>query len=211
MKKREYYDLVLDLDMTVINSCQTVINLTRAQDGLKPIKVDFNKLDWNFNPYYNKDEDVNRCLHNFINPNFYNVVEPFNSAIEQIKKWSEEYSICICSCQCDERRPFTKAWIESTFNNKVDFVPSYTFEDKANVINKCGLFIDDRLDAIKSMSEKDIANCCLCIGPYNWNNKINKEIGRIPFNFWTDEKEIKRVENILNMSRIMYKVSKGEI
>lgn len=172
MDKKIKYDMVFDLDETILQSVKTIINLYNKKHN-KEIEIDYSELDWNFKPYAKTEEEINDMLKLFIHKDFYDNdnILVFPHIIDIINNLcSQGYKIAICSKQCEERRLNTIAWGEKFLPN-VEFIFVKDFKDKGQAIGKTKIFFDDRIDSLESMKEN--AQLCVCVGNYKWNKEWN--------------------------------------
>jgi 5'(3')-deoxyribonucleotidase len=115
-------------------------------------------------------EEYNEVLGYFEDELFYRqdilVVEPY--AIQTIKKLVESgCEVVICTRQFDKRQPLTTKWVKDTFGDDVQLIFAESFDK--SFIGKCDIFIDDRIDCLKSMS--GLAKCIWCYSVYDWNKE----------------------------------------
>lgn len=164
------YDLVFDLDLTIIDSFNTIFNIYNKIHHTN-IHYNLNDICWDFKPFAKTKEEVDYLLSLFDDESFYdkdNLIV-FENAINILNKLSQNYSIAICSKHKDgcKRKKYTTKWLKSILP-KVDILLVDDFE-KGKYIKSCSIFVDDRLDCLESMKSK--SQMVVCYGLYDWNKE----------------------------------------
>ena len=164
------WDMVFDLDDTIISGGRTIMNLYNHIYGTNH-QVDYKNLQWDFRPYLKTEEETQKALDLFLHEDFYNpkFLVVFDNIIDIINTLTNMGNkIAICSKQHPLRRPHTLKWVKKTMP-KVEVLFSDDFHNKNEVISSCRIFYDDRIEALDGM--KDCADLCVCVGNYNWNKE----------------------------------------
>jgi 5'(3')-deoxyribonucleotidase len=167
----------LDLDNTILDTPKILWKLYNLRYGMNIPYVE--NCDWDFKGLFNK-EDLPRVYKLFDDEEFYNYVEIFDNAVQVIKELAEVHKVIIASKHKDSRRAITRKWVKETFDDKVQVMYFDDFDKTA--LGNVDIFMDDRLDALKHMSNNAKYN--ICYGNYKWN----KEWNGIRISNWSDFK-----------------------
>nr|DAH73333.1 MAG TPA: 5' nucleotidase [Caudoviricetes sp.] len=176
------YDFVFDLDNCLIDSPMTIMNMYNEDNGTNHL-IDYNKLDWDFAPYIEKNK-VGEILKYFSDDRFYQdkYLVVFDNIIDVINELTEQgYKVAICSQHHPKRISNTLQWVSKVIP-KVDCLFVDNFHEKGEKIGKCHIFFDDNIESLNSMEGH--ADYIVCVGYYNWN-KNWEDIRQSPYE-WND-------------------------
>lgn len=168
----EDYDVLFDLDNTILKSSETIIKLYNEKHNTN-YKVNINKLKWDWSNVSDKDIPTKDFLELFDDEKFYTeeYLKVFAYAIECINKLAKNYKIGIITkhAKKHKRRELTKQWFDKTFEN-VDLIFTDSFS-KSEYINSCKVFIDDMPEALEDMKKK--SEYVIKFGNFDWNRDYN--------------------------------------
>ena len=156
--------IVIDLDDTIINTGETVINLyNKKYPKEKLIYIENHK--WGFAPIIKTEEQFNKIMNLFEEEDFYENIIIRDNSVQIINKLSKIFNIIICSKHSEKRRGITLKWIRQVMPKvKVSFVDE--FEEKYKIANKADIIIDDKPESFFKLSKKVIP---ILFGNYEWN------------------------------------------
>lgn len=90
--------VLLDVDGTLMASSEHVINMRRKELGLPTIKVENEKLEWNFQPY-REDDDIKEYLKLFETKEFYKTVPPIEPhKVDEFIRFCHQHNIKVYAC-----------------------------------------------------------------------------------------------------------------
>ncbi|MCF0124812.1 MAG: hypothetical protein HUJ68_03495 [Clostridia bacterium] len=136
-------DLIIDFDNTIGNSSQAAIDVFCQKHNRTPIKLERNKLQWDWAPYLSPEE-AKETLKYFALPEMYAALDFVDEYfIPVIKQLSEKYNIIICSKRDKGCYTPLVEWLET--NMPCEYATCFvsTF-DKSFVGRPGSIIIDDK-------------------------------------------------------------------
>lgn len=163
--------IYIDFDNTI---CMSDLSLVNTWNELNPNnKIEYTKEhDWNFYPMVKDREQLKELFKMFDRKEFYSDrnFRWVDSNVKQVLDKLIEYNcdITIISKHKESRKPLTKQFIEKQFGDKIKIIFTDDF-NKSKYIDKCDIFIDDRVDACEDVLQSSKSKEVLCFGNYDWN------------------------------------------
>ena len=153
---------MVDLDSTIIDTSQTIINLYNKHNPNNQIKYTENH-NWNFEPMIKTKEQLSELFKLFDNEHFYDEVIFKENALEVVHDLCEKYKVIICTKHNESRKPITSKFIKQMFPKaELKFVDN--FSDKGKI--ECDVVIDDKPESLNSFDDTVLK---ICFGDYTWN------------------------------------------
>lgn len=154
--------IMVDLDSTIIDTSQTIINLYNKYNPNNKIKYTENH-NWNFEPMIRTKEELSELFKLFDSEHFYDEVIFKENALEVVHDLCEKYKVIICTKHNESRKPITSKFIKRMFPKaELKFVDN--FSDKGKI--ECDVVIDDKPESLKSFNDTVLK---ICFGEYVWN------------------------------------------
>lgn len=186
--------IVIDFDQTIADSSKGLFDIylkeTGANETYNPIH------SWNFDGLF-PNSYKKRALELFCIEELFDVLKPFENAIEVITKLSKKHEIYVCTNHKAEGIPFKDKWIRKYLPfAKVVYVDSF---DKS--ITSGDIFIDDKIECLDSVENN--YEYRICYGSYLWNEDWdNKRC----LNWLEVEKHIEEIEMVKETSKFPYRI-----
>lgn len=190
--------IVIDFDQTIADSSKGLYDIYVKETG---DTTPYNPVHkWNFDGLF-PDSYKKRALQLFCTEELFEVLKPFENAIEVITRLSEKHEIYVCTNHKAEGIPFKDKWIKKYLPfAKVVYVDSF---DKS--ITSGDIFIDDKIECLESV--KDNYEYRICYGSYLWNEDWSN---RRCLNWLEVEKQVSEIEKANNIcstpSKKQYKI-----
>lgn len=154
--------IMVDLDSTIIDTSQTIINLYNKYNPNNKIKYTENH-NWNFEPMIKTKEQLSELFKLFNSEYFYDEVIFKENALEVVHDLCEKYKVIICTKHNESRKPITSKFIKRMFPKaELKFVDN--FSDKGKI--ECDVAIDDKPESLNSFNDTVLK---ICFGDYVWN------------------------------------------
>ena len=154
--------IMVDLDSTIIDTSQTIINLYNKYNPNNKIKYTENH-NWNFEPMIKSKEQLSELFKLFDSEYFYDEVIFKENALEVVHDLCEKYKVIICTKHNESRKPITSKFIKRMFPKaELKFVDN--FSDKGKI--ECDVVIDDKPESLNSFDDTVLK---ICFGDYVWN------------------------------------------
>ena len=154
--------IMVDLDSTIIDTSQTIINLYNKYNPNNKIKYTENH-NWNFEPMIKTKEQLSELFKLFDSEYFYDEVIFKENALEVVHDLCEKYKVIICTKHNESRKPVTSKFIKRMFPKaELKFVDN--FSDKGKI--ECDVAIDDKPESLNSFNDTVLK---ICFGDYVWN------------------------------------------
>ena len=154
--------IMVDLDSTIIDTSQTIINLYNKYNPNNKIKYTENH-NWNFEPMIRTKEELSELFKLFDSEHFYDEVIFKENALEVVHDLCEKFKVIICTKHNESRKPVTSKFIKRMFPKaELKFVDS--FSDKGKI--ECDVAIDDKPESLNSFDDTVLK---ICFGDYVWN------------------------------------------
>ena len=153
--------ILIDLDNTIINTPEIIINLWNKYNPERKLKYK-DDIKWDFsNVLDNTDVSLKELFTMFDKEEFYDNVKWMDESKRVINSLSEEHEIIIVTKHNENRKHITDKFIKENFPKcKLIFVNS--FEEKCSI--PADIIIDDKLESLQGVQKYKI-----CYGLYDWN------------------------------------------
>ena len=167
--------IYVDIDSTICNNRLSLIN---CWNELNPNnKIEYTKEhDWNFYPMIKNREQLKELFKMFDRKEFYSDrnFRWVDNTVKQVLDKLIEYNceVVVITKHKESRKPLTKQFIESQFGDKIKIIFTDDF-NKSKYIDKCDIFIDDRIDACEDVLQSGKSKEVLCFGEYDWNKEYD--------------------------------------